>query len=154
MNVKSCYYILRGSSQDNDDFNQARRYNKSNLLNPSSFLNYLTQAALPVIFYQLPRICNKVHLAKTLRETILKHLNFMPMKCSKHQDLDERISKVFVNCALYFWTKRINLIMKGKDSKFVKFMSTNTNLSLIDPVKILAHNSYLKKRLRRAKLNQ
>lgn len=46
---------------------------------------------------------------------------------------------------IYFWCKRVNLILRGKDEKFAIFMKSKPNLHQVDPMKLHARNIYLKR---------
>jgi hypothetical protein len=144
-NCRICRNILLFSdgSQINDDFVSARQYtNTCRLVRPGTYLNYIVTFMLGKIFHLLPRVCNRNGLSKFLVTLLSEENCLIPLKCTKH-NLPNIVLQQLITCILYFWVKEINLILKGRSSKFIKLMAIKDKKSL-DPVKLMAYEHHLR----------
>lgn len=145
-NCEICKQNLCIQHSDKDqDFIQARQFDKAHLIRPSSFLLFLVSHSLYSLFYCIPRYCHISDISKYFINALKKNLNLEPLNCSQH-DLGNQFCKLILRCSLFWWSKSVNKIAKGKDSKFSSFLSTKPDLKKVDPIKLQAHKRYLSKR--------
>ncbi|KAJ8910063.1 hypothetical protein NQ315_013318 [Exocentrus adspersus] len=138
---KSNLSIRHGAVMD-DDFIEARQYERGHLLKPGHYLNFLMNHSLSYLFYLIPRICTYKNISKILQNILQHNLNFKVVNCPQHT-LGEKLCEVITRCALYWWTKQINRIANGTDSKFARFLATNPNKEYLDPLKLQAYEKYV-----------
>jgi hypothetical protein len=158
--VNNCHDCKRallcsdGSDSQFADFIEARAYKNCRLIKPGSFLFFITKEAVSRLFYILPRVCQMRNLSKILLKTLLLKINPVPFNnCSQHKELHLYILKLIIRCITYFWVEQINLTIKGKNDKFVRLfkkLSAEERIKL-DPVKVMAHNKFLKRNSRKRK---
>ncbi|XP_050312686.1 uncharacterized protein LOC126747826 [Anthonomus grandis grandis] len=141
-----CKQNMSGRDQMVDlDFIQARQYENCKLAIPGTYLNYLVSEALTRLFYLIPRVCDREKVSIVLQNILSKEIYTNLLNCSKHNDTNKIFLKYVVRCSLFFWCKKINLILKGKDEKFVKYLRLQPNKKSIDPIKISAYRKFQKK---------
>lgn len=132
------------------DYITSREFNKSKLTKPGSFLKYSVTHSLDLLFYWIPRLCNKPNLVLYLTDLLNRFLNTKPLDCPKHA-ISKKFISFIITCALYWWCKSINKILKGKDSKFINFLANKPNFHVIDPMKVLTNKKYNSKLKRKRK---
>lgn len=106
------------------DFVEAS-YKTCRLIQPGSFLHFIVKEAIGRLFYLLPRLCHSNNLSKVLLDKLLRHLNALPLNCVEHNNLHLYILKLIIRCIIFFWVKQVNLISKGRSSKFEKVYNKN-----------------------------
>ncbi|KAB0796798.1 hypothetical protein PPYR_10859 [Photinus pyralis] len=124
---------------------EARQYPGSKLYRPGSYLFFICGQVLSRSLYIIPRHCAKDKLSDFLLTHLMHTLNFNSFNCPSHPNLGKLIVSFLVRCILYFWCKQVNRILTGKDTKFERFLKLTSNLSLVDPIKLHAHNLHLQK---------
>lgn len=142
--------LIKRHSDNDTDFIEAREYDKSKLIRPGSYFYFLTSQCLSRLFYLIPRLCHYVQIARLLERILEKQLSFQLVNCVEHSATSEILLKTVIRCCIFFWCKRINLISKGKDEKFVRFLKRIPDKNLVDPVKLLAYKKHQSK-IKRAK---
>ncbi|KAJ8935624.1 hypothetical protein NQ318_006467 [Aromia moschata] len=110
------------------EFIEARQYRQSNLIKPGSFVTYVTSQSLTLLFQVLPYAISETNLAAKLKNMLTDQINFNPLICSDHKNI-----------------KTINRLVKGKDSKFKRYLALTNDRNNIDPFKLHAHEKYLSK---------
>ncbi|KAJ8976852.1 hypothetical protein NQ317_012976 [Molorchus minor] len=147
--VKDCEFCkanyLYSDYNKDHDFIEAREYTNSRLIRPGSFVTYVTGIALSVLFYLLPRTISSFNLAAMLKNQLIKYINFNPLICPEHKDVKNVFLNTLVKCIIYFYTKQVNRILKGKDTKFAKYVAVTKDKVGIDPFKLHVHQKYLSK---------
>lgn len=123
------------------DYIVCREYNKSHLIRSGTFLNYCVTHSLELLFYIIPRFCDKLNIPHILYDILKQSINSKPLNCPQH-DVSNKFYKFVVRCSLFWWCKSVNKILKGKDGKFINFLASKPNLNRIDPMKILASKKY------------
>lgn len=129
----------------NIDFIEAREYKPKMLERPGTFLTFIVSQALPYLYFLIPRLGNQKHLFLNLKEILKQKIELNPINCRIH-NLADKILNLLIKCAIYFWCKKINKIVKGQDSKFLKFYHEFPDKSSIDPIKIKAYKKWQSKR--------
>ncbi|KAJ8911831.1 hypothetical protein NQ315_012561 [Exocentrus adspersus] len=150
---ENCKSNLLFRDNNNDtDFIKARQYDHCKLIKPGTVFTFLVSQSIARLFYLIPKLCHLRNISSILEKIISSQLNFKVINCALH-DPDKILVKLTVRYSLYFWCKRVNLVAKGKDDKFIKFLDTKPHTSLIDPVKLSAYKKY-QSRVKRAKRNK
>ncbi|KAJ8943124.1 hypothetical protein NQ318_017320 [Aromia moschata] len=72
-------------------------------------------------------------------------INFNPLICSDHKNIKTVFLNTLVKCVIYFYITQINRLVKGKDSKFKRYLALTNDRNNIDPFKLHAHEKYLSK---------
>lgn len=135
------------------DFIEARQYSHSNLIKPGTYLTFLFSQSMSRLFYLIPRLCHHKNISILLQSILLEQLNFNLVNNPCHPNNQHTLVKIIVRCCIFFWSKRVNKIVKGKDEKFIKYLSSNHKVSSIDPIKLQAFKKYQNK-MKRAKKNR
>lgn len=136
---------LKRHSDSDTDFIDARQYEKSKLVRPGSYFYFLVAQSISILFYLIPRLCHYLNVSSVLKTVLKKQLSFGVINCLEHNESGDILIKIIVRCSLYFWCKRINLVTKGKDEKFSRFLSKNPSKDKIDPVKLSAYKKFQSK---------
>lgn len=136
--------LFRDSNLDLD-FIEAREYQNCRLIIPGTYLNFLVSQSITRIFYILPRLCHYSNISLTLKKNLLQNLQFSLINCTEHKSTSSILMKIVIKCCIFFWCRRVNMISKGRDSKFVKFLNMKPSENLVDPIKLRAHKKYLNK---------
>lgn len=131
------------------DYIIARQYKNSKLTKAGTTLNIYVIHCLEYLFYLIPRQCHEFHISLKLYHILKENVNITPLNCPLH-DISTVFYKFIIRCALFWWCRSINKILKGKDNKFTKFLLTKPNSQAIDPIKLAAHKKYNIKIKRRA----
>lgn len=149
----SCKQKLLYRDHDEDtDFITARQYKHSNLIKPGTVLSFLISQSTARLFYVIPRLCHIKQISLLLQKILLEQQpNFKLINQSCHLNNDITLVKIVIRCCLFFWCKQVNRIIKGKDSKFIKFIQMKPDAALIDPVKMQAYKKLQKKNKRTQK---
>lgn len=137
---KSCLFSI--GDTEAYEFIEVRQYTNSELQKPNPFVVFAVREAISKLLYIIPRICqvNNIHLVCS--NFILSEINFTPLKCQLHPEVPKKISTIVTSCILYFWCRYLNSILKGTNSKFVKFMKEYKS-SNVDPIQLLAYKKYM-----------
>lgn len=136
-NCKICKENLlkRHSIQyEDDEIIEARQYERGNLVLPGDFSNFLISMSLSHLFYLIPRLRITPSVCEILCNILLKELSFCTINCPSH-NLGQKLCKLITRCCLYWWSKSVNKILQGRDTKFSVFLSRTKNKTLIDPIK-------------------
>lgn len=145
---KSCPECLSNITSQipsrSDDFIEARQYEKAELVRPNNYLNFLVSHSLFSLFYLIPILCTSKNISKLLEYILKENFHFNPMNCSQYHNLGDKLCNIVVRCSLFWWSKSINKIMKGKDTKFAKYLSSNP--ANVDPIKLHAYRKFESKR--------
>ncbi|KAF5284623.1 hypothetical protein FQA39_LY16981 [Lamprigera yunnana] len=141
LNAVPTLHLPNGSSR-HLDFSDACQYSsKQSLLKPGTYLDYVTDIILSKLFYIIPQVCTSHNIKKVLINIISKDSAlFLPLKCDLH-DLSSFVLEQLTVCIIYFWIKQVNLLLSGKNRKFVELVNSNDTANL-DPIKLLAHKYY------------
>lgn len=131
------------------DYIIARQYKDSKLTKAGTTFNIYVIHCLEYLFFLIPRQCNEVHISGKLYHILKENVNITPLNCAIH-DISTVFYKFIIRCALFWWCRSINKVLKGKDSKFAKFLSTKPNSQSIDPIKLAAYKKYNMKIKRKA----
>ncbi|KAF5278437.1 hypothetical protein FQA39_LY05926 [Lamprigera yunnana] len=130
-----------GSSRHLDFIAACQYSSKQSLLKPGTNLDYVTDIILSKLFYIIPQVCTSHNIKKVLINIISKDTAlFLPLKCELH-DLGSFVLEQLIVCIIYFWIKQVNLLLSGKNRKFVELVNSNDTANL-DPIKLLAHKYY------------
>ncbi|XP_015840038.1 transposable element P transposase [Tribolium castaneum] len=121
---------------------EARQYRLSTLTKPGSYLYFVTSECVSRLLFYIPRICYKQFISVLLRELINSELDFNVLNCNIHPTLGNSVVEFQIRVMLFYWAKQINLILKGNRNEFLK----NKTLRATDPIKVHAHNMYLKRK--------
>lgn len=141
-NCKRCCQNLVIWGNRDTDFIEAREYKPNLYLRPGGFLTFAVSRIVILTYRLLPKIATKKNVLKTLTLIMSKEINLVLLNCDKH-DLAKDVLNITLKCCIFFWTRKINKIAKGQDSKFIISFHNKTDYK--DPYKIRAYNKYKKK---------
>jgi hypothetical protein len=126
---------------------EARNFNQNRFLTqPGSFLYYVTSEACTRLVYLISRYCKYETIHKILESILVKFENFTPSNCIEHNDLGHLTAVLLIKTIVNFWTRHVNLVIAGKDQNFLYLTKHAPNKNLLDPVKLEAHEKYVKRR--------
>ncbi|KAL1516180.1 hypothetical protein ABEB36_000099 [Hypothenemus hampei] len=137
-------FTLR-NSRDQLDFIEARQYKKCNLIIPGSYFTFLCSQAISRLNFLIPRLCHKQKLSVILAYNLLNQFDFKPLNCKDHIDTHQIFVSIVVKYSIFFWSKKINNILNGRDQKILRYNETNRKSVTIDPIKVIAYNRYKSK---------
>ncbi|XP_064212928.1 uncharacterized protein LOC107398865 isoform X2 [Tribolium castaneum] len=123
---------------------EARQYRLSTFTKPGSYLYFVTSECVSRLLFYIPRICYKQFISVLLRELLNSELDFNVLNCNIHPTLGNSVVEFQIRVMLFYWAKQINLILKGNRNEFLK----NKTSRATDPIKVHAHNMYLKRKKR------
>ncbi|KAJ8926619.1 hypothetical protein NQ314_020983 [Rhamnusium bicolor] len=127
-NCQNCQNVLLYSDGNVElDVIEARQCQNNNLVKPGSYLCFATNQSSSRLFYLIPRLCHRNNLFAMLKQVILKEVNFTVLNCADHKHIGDLVATLPIRCILYYWCKSVNKILVGKDVKFVKYLSCETN---------------------------
>lgn len=112
------------------------------MVEPGGYLHFAVSEACSRLFYCILRLCNETNITG-----ILCAINFNILNCNVYANLRQPVCELIVRTVVYFWTKQINLILTGNNEKF-KYVLKNVNHKLIDPIRVEAHNKFLKRNIK------
>lgn len=146
-NCDECKRLLLHSDGDIPvEVIQAKTYRKSSLVEPGGYLYFVVTESCSRLFYCIPRLCHIYNISGTLEAMLFKYINFSVLNCSIHTNLGKLVCELIVCTITFFWTKQVNLILKGNNEKFKCVLTNLPHSKLIDPIRVEAHNKYLKRR--------
>lgn len=142
--IKKCDHCkknlsIRHYNSMDDDFIESRQYENATLFRPGQYLNFLVTHSLNSLFFLIPRICTIENISKILQSILKSKLNFDIINCPQHK-LGHQLCTLIVRCALFWWTRQVNKIVSGTDSKFSRYVSSNP--LHVDPIKLQALKIY------------
>lgn len=133
-------------NSSDEDFIEARQYERGTLIVPGTLFNYLVSSSLNYLFYCIPRICTEYNLSIILKDILNKRIMFKTINCKiVDHNLGNKLCNLLVRCSIYWWTRSVNKILKGKGSKFTQFVKVCKNKQFIDPIKLRALKIWEKK---------
>ena len=133
--------ILFREYNHDTDFIAARQYKNSKLITPGTFFNFLVSQTISRLFYLIPKFCHFKEISDILKNILENHLQFSLINCPLHTP-SKQLIKMLIKYSIFFWCKKVNRILKGKDVKFIKFLKLKPNKGLIDPIKLSALKKY------------
>lgn len=77
-----------------------------------------------------------------LQNILNNEVNFKPINCKLHNS-GKIVCQFIVRCCIHFWCRKINKIVRGRDSKLINFIKRHQNTPSIDPIKVIAHKKML-----------
>ncbi|XP_074033220.1 transposable element P transposase [Leptinotarsa decemlineata] len=140
--------LFRYNSESDDDFIDARQYERGHLIRPGQCLNFLVSQSLNYLFYIIPRLGTAKNISICLENILTNKLYFQPLNCPQH-DTGKKLYQIIIRCSLFWWTKSVNKIAKGIDTKFSKFLSKNPPKAYIDPIKVHDRRTFEKNKKRK-----
>ncbi|KAK9678986.1 Transposase protein [Popillia japonica] len=97
------------------DVIEARQYKHAVLQKPGSYLYYVTNRALSILFYLIHKHCHEHHLNKILDAALRQQINFTPLNCRNGHELAGGIKKkYYLADALHFLIPFVKTSRKQK----------------------------------------
>lgn len=145
--IKSLFKIIKCKNcQENIKENveqDARKFTPTaQLVQPGRFF-YVVLKSLSYLFYLIPRICNFKNFLMILQNILEDKIDFKSFSCKIHDKTSKQISSIIIRYSIYWWCNKVNRISKGGDSKFYRYLKNQSNLSLIDPIKLIVNIKYV-----------
>lgn len=78
-----------------------------------------------------------------LQNILEDKIDFKSFSCKIHDKTSKQISSIIIRYSIYWWCNKVNRISKGGDSKFYRYLKNQSNLSLIDPIKLIVNIKYV-----------
>lgn len=132
---QTCKAIFLSNPDKDNQLISVRDYAQS-LIIQNSYFTLLLNQAFTILKYVLQRTCHLERISNILKNYLYLHLDLNPINCPIHNTSTFFMDYV-VRFFIFNWTKTINKIIRGTDSRLFK----NSN----DRIKFLAYKYYIKK---------
>ncbi|XP_023312722.1 uncharacterized protein LOC111692830, partial [Anoplophora glabripennis] len=84
-----------------DDFIEAREYERAHLMKPGHYVNFLVTHSMKSLFYLIPRLVTTNKIANVLKHILQQNLNFNVLNSCPQHNLGLKLCEVMVRCALF-----------------------------------------------------